>query len=437
MYLKSKNRVDFFLIISIIILFLHITRNISLMGYVSILFISYIFLFASLYLDSINKKNKMIKFNSLLDFLFLLTYLWIPFFSLFYLELNEFMVSFSRFLITFPLLFFLIIYDEYSVHLTEKVFKVLSFLLFLSSLSIFYQIIFGEISFFAEPSFRAGLVRYASLTGSLTSFGTLGALGLAILLFDKKNIIKNIFIRNFMIFILILGMLATLQKSALINIVLLLLIYIFLNTKKIFKSLFLIVLLFFILFLIYNFLPQNLQLYIDNSINYTISGSNFSLREDLIYRLAEQPFNVKEFHDINSLDYLFGIGFPALAGSLGVEGVPMSHNNYFDLIYSGGIFHFLFFIILLFRVPILILMKNKKTYFDKTYFALSILIIVNMGAGQGTLYQPINAIFNYYLLFSFDYIIKRREFYETNYNSSDTNKEQTRATKKSNQKLFK
>ena len=86
-------------------------------------------------------------------------------------------------------------------------------------------------------SYRGGLERYASLAGSLTALGTLGAYALVISFFlGDKLFNKRI---NFVISaLIIMGMLLTLQKAAILNIILVLNILFFwrLSIKKIAKN---------------------------------------------------------------------------------------------------------------------------------------------------------------------------------------------------------
>lgn len=83
--------------------------------------------------------------------------------------------------------------------------------------TIIYQNSFGAIDWFAEPSVRAGAIRYASLAGSLTVYGVVGVLALPVIYYMFGN---HPFFRGMLIAILLVALLMSLQKAAVINVVL-------------------------------------------------------------------------------------------------------------------------------------------------------------------------------------------------------------------------
>src|SRR5699024_5915513 len=83
--------------------------------------------------------------------------------------------------------------------------------------------------------------------------------------------------------------------------------------------------------------------YIDKTINYSLKMGEVGVREDLLTRLWMRPHRVIEYNNIGFFKLITGIGFKGLAGTMGMPQYPLAHNNYFDLLFSGGIFHLISF----------------------------------------------------------------------------------------------
>lgn len=81
--------------------------------------------------------------------------------------------------------------------------------------TLIYQNLFGAIDWFADPSERAGAVRYASLAGSLTAYGVAGGVALPIVYYMFGG---NIVWRPAMLAIIMVAMLMSLQKAAVMNV---------------------------------------------------------------------------------------------------------------------------------------------------------------------------------------------------------------------------
>lgn len=171
-------------IFTIIILFFQICRNINLGIYIFILLISYLFL----YFFSIKVKINKLNFT---ERIFLVSYIIIPINSIFYLKFNEYLIALGRYLVTFPFVIYCFLYLKPNKKLIYRIWEYFVYFNILVSFSVIYQIFFGEITFFAKPSFRSGVVRYASLAGSLTAFGTIGTFALAIILFSNNEIFSE------------------------------------------------------------------------------------------------------------------------------------------------------------------------------------------------------------------------------------------------------
>jgi len=406
MNLSSSNKKYVYLYLNIIVLLFHITRNISLFWYVLVLGGSYFLLYINFrheitdgFIGLFSKKNAY-------KLIFLITLFWIPIISIPHTFFTEYTVALPRFLVTLPYIIFMLIFDKYNMKQIVWVLRILTVYMTLSSLSMPYQMIFGPVSYFADSSIRDGLIRYASLAGSLTALGTFGSYALAILMFSKNYLYSNI-VKNIQILIITIGMLLSLQKAAVANLIILLVLYIVIklrkDNKKLLYLIVLIVLSIFIMFLL-NF-DSKLVIYIKSIIIYTFSESTLSLFDDLMIRVWSLPAIVINANGIGLVDIVFGIGFKALAGTLGLPYYPMAHNNYFDFLFSGGIVHLIAFLYFLLRTPYLyiskVIRKIKINEFDSLYFVFFSLVIINMMIGASSIYQPVSAVFIFYFISSY------------------------------------
>ena len=398
---------------SLILLF-QIVRNISNIGYVIILFSSYGWLYLTYFFQH---KNKSIKYKFVfkpIRLVFLMSIIWIPFISLLNMGNYEYAVALPRYLVTFPYILFCYFYDGYNIFLVKKFLNLFVSFIFISSLTIPTQILFGPISFFTEASIRGGLVRYTSLAGSLTILGTLGGIALAILLFSGRFLFgKNK--KKIIIILLILSMLMTLQKAAVVNISICYIFYFLFYGeigigRKIISMLTGIIAI-FVLFRLFS--ETEFILYITNLINYTFSSSSIGINNDFFIRIWYLPSRVVAYNNMTLVDFIFGIGFPALAGAMGNPQYPMAHNNYFELLFSGGILHLVSYLYLLLIAPcnaMKRIFKHKKlTNIDRIYSVSIVLILINMMIGAVTFYQPVTAVIVFFMIFSYDKI-KNIEF---------------------------
>lgn len=380
------------LLIVVVILSLQVFRNISTVIYVGILFLAYALLYSFFIYES--KKGGGIEIRRITGakIIFLVTYLILPLQTLDNLE--YFSIAFPRYLVTLPFIFFLFIFPYVDVSLLKRIMRIFIFVSVLSSLSIFIQIVTGPISFFADSSFREGLDRYSTLSGSLTAFGTTGSIAVCLLLFDKKDYYP--FVRKIFLVILILGLLCSLQKSAVINLLVALLFYLLFATKRIttkvkiprifYTIILLITIMFFVSTLYDKILGSKFLEYMFATVDYTLSNqSSVGVKADLLSRLTLRPFNVLNFHDISFNNIFLGIGLKALGGIMGLSFLPMAHNNYFDLLFSGGIFHLISFL----WMCVSSFFSYINSLYYKEFSGVVFIYLINMMIGAGSFYQPL------------------------------------------------
>lgn len=401
-FIPSKN-LERVLLFTCLILFFQITRNINLYIYIFILFTSYFLLysiFLTEYKGSIKENRILINIR---EFMFLVTLIYIPIISVFNLTGSEYFLAISRYLITLPIIIIFLIIKNFSQEFIIRFLKLFVIFMVFSSFSIIYQIQFGAIDFFAEKSMREGVTRYASLAGSLTAFGTLGNIAILILLFDNKKLF-GVMIKNLFLITIIAGLFLSLQKAAVINLLLCMICYFIFNINiSLLKKIIYLIFLAIITSISYKLIEGSIYAkYVKGIINFTKADNKYGAEGDLLNRFWDYPMKVLEFNDISLFQLISGIGFKGMGGIMGMPMYPQSHNNFFDLLYSGGIFHIIFFFSLILPLFITYLINyifyKKSNDFKILYLFILIIIIANMCIGAFSFYQPINGVLLFFIL---------------------------------------
>ncbi len=401
------------LYITTVVLLFQTLRNINTAVYVGVLFISYGWLYVSLIVETNNLFELPSSVYRLLKKFFLISILWIPIISLTRMNMDAYLNSIGRYAITFPYFLFCYLYRDYNKILIKKMVRLFTIFILISSASILLQIIIGPLPFVEEPYIRAGVMRYASLAGNLNALGTLCGMSFVFLLNSGNNFFNK---KEKIIFILIIliGSLAGMQKAAVVNVIISILLYIFfINDKKAYKKIVIIIVSMIIVTSGY-FIFRNSEIIsiVEKSIRYTLIGNDeMELISDLLWRLWELPSMVVKSNKMEMIDWIFGIGFPSLAGIMGNPQYRMAHNNYFDLIFSGGIIHFVIYLYFLLRIVFITFKNNivfkNKNYKEISYASFIIILLFNMLIGGATNYQPVNAVIIYFIIFSFNYLNDR------------------------------
>lgn len=376
-----------------VILLFHIARNVSLTLYLLVLGVCYLALFLHY-----RPRN-----FSVVKIWFVLSLLWIPLISLFYLTPEDFLGALPRFLITLPFVVFCSYYGNFNLRETLKFFRVFCIFVTFSSLSVVYQVAFGALPFLADPSVREGLVRFSSLAGSLTALGIIGGFAVVVLMFLGHRLFGSA-IATSLVVVNVIGMLATLQKAAVVNLALCLILYVCINRRSLLARLAPIWTLIIGGFGFYLLAGDSaLGRYISTTVYYTIAIED-RLVGDLAQRLWTLPMLVARFHDVGTLGWMTGIGMAALSGTVGLPHLPMTHNWFFDSVLSGGIIHLLLFLGLAIKVPLTVLSKKIKgrpiTDIDYAYVAIFVIFVANSLIGLTT-YHPVIAVLFFYWAFSY------------------------------------
>jgi hypothetical protein len=318
--------------------------------------------------------------------------------------INDFLKAFPR-MIIMPLT--LIVFLNLVTFKSQFV-KLIDLLIFFSviaALSLIYQVYNGPLDILVRSSTRLGLDRYASTFGSLTIFGSV--VGIITILVLRRNF--NLFLKFFIITLLLTAAFVTLAKAAILNILIASIISIFF--LKIKGKKFIIFMIIPVFTFVYFLFPE-LGIYITKSIEaleLTASKEDTYSNSSFVYQFLKRFFYSAEYlTNFSIVNIFFGFG---LIGGQGVFGLPYSfagtsHNQFMDLYLIGGVFLFLNVV---FIVICLMLELNKLKTKDpvaQTFFYCNIIAIINMFFFNGFIYQPVTS-FVFWL--SIVYVLRFRE----------------------------
>ena len=393
-----NNRNDIILFLALL-LNLHTVRNLT-SGYLLILFAT----FAYLFLTSFNQIRFKTNFFGLSIILFYLWSVYVIFLSPAYVSLRELAVGASRFALA-PSFLLILLANKPSDDHYEKMIRIYILITILASLSLIYQFFFGPITWFNDPSERGGLVRYASLQGSLTILGV--TVGSALAIIPQMKI--NILLRTFGILFLIIGSILTLQKAAIANMAIagiITLIFSKINFKitKTFIFSLIIIMIFSLIpessfikqysySLFYNAFPG----LADSNTDILIDSRPLTL-DSIIDRLN---YFVKPFFAEYGYLTIFvgGIGLLGAGSGMGIEG-HQAHNSLYDILLMGGGIY-----LILTMVLILLSLKNLYKINSKVskYLLIGLIIsTINMPFTTAGFFHP-NISFFFYLSIAYSY----------------------------------
>jgi hypothetical protein len=347
---------------------------------------------------------KAIDFFTIHIWLFYILVVYVGAISFVHGGINDFLKAFPR-MIIMPLT--LIVFLNLVTFKSQFV-KLIDLLIFFSviaALSLIYQVYNGPLDILVRSSTRLGLDRYASTFGSLTIFGSV--VGIITILVLRRNF--NLFLKFFIITLLLTAAFVTLAKAAILNILIASIISIFF--LKIKGKKFIIFMIVPVFTFVYFLFPE-VGIYITKSIEaleLTASKEDTYSNSSFVYQFLKRFFYSAEYlTNFSIVNIFFGFG---LIGGQGVFGLPYSfagtsHNQFMDLYLIGGVFLFLNVV---FIVICLMLELNKLKTKDpvaQTFFYCNIIAIINMFFFNGFIYQPVTS-FVFWL--SIVYVLKFRE----------------------------
>lgn len=286
----------------------------------------------------------------------------------------------------------------------KKILLVILLCFSFGALSMLYQFIFEPIAWFAQSSTRSILIRYSSILGSLTVFGTITGYFL-ILIFSPINLVRNYLMRILFLSILLIGVAISLQKTAFFTTVIALMILFLYNLRFNFMKIKLSHM-FLGVFLIFSapvliIINPEIQKYISTllMISTGIDLSSYSSSVIAINDVGSSTISWTEisrrlyifflfiYEAYGNYIWIFGIGLKGGAGVMGMEGIS-SHNGFLDLLVMGGPLYLLSFIYLFIKIQIYFYKSMGKDKLSGTFFLLNLLFFIVAIPAAGALFQP-------------------------------------------------
>lgn len=347
---------------------------------------------------------KAIDFFTLHIWIFYFLAIYVGAISFIYGGLNDFLKAFPR-MIIMPLTF--IVFLNLVTFKTQfiKLIDLLIFFSVIAALSLIYQVYNGPLDILVKSATRLGLGRYASTFGSLTIYGS--AVGIITILVLRRNF--NLFLKFFIITLLLTAAFVTLAKAAILNILITSIISIFFLKIKGKK---LIIFMIIPVFTFIYFLFPEVGIYITKSfeaLELAKSQEDTYSNSSFVYQFLKRFFYSAEYlTNFSIINIFFGFG---LIGGQGVFGLQYSfagtsHNQFMDLYLIGGVFLFLNVVFLVICLMLELNKLKSKDPVAETFFYCNIIAIINMFFFNGFIYQPVTS-FVFWL--SIVYVLKFRE----------------------------
>lgn len=392
-----KFRIDTFLLLTLTFLVLITSlRNISSLYYVFVAIIIIYFISKNI--------NKLFSFQkeNLLFFLFLLLSFFVFIWSFQFSTIDEIIIAAPR-LLLMPLMGFILICELKKEEDFINIIKLIVFCFTLGALSLIYQMVYGDLSWTAESRMRGYFIRYSSILGSLTVFGS--AVGyLFILIYKDNNFIENSLLKVIMLLLIVFALALSLTKSGVgLIIVAIILLLLFSETKKVFKIIFSLFSIIFLIYIISQF-SDTFNNYINALLKLSF-GNDYMIDKSVIVATDSPTLNFEQFFKrltywissgINLYGndvFFFGVGVQGGAGIMGLPGIS-SHNSYGDLLFMGGPLYLAVFI-LLYLTVIISNINNIHYGLNSTFLILNILYLLNFLFISGSVYQPAISILFY------------------------------------------
>tara|TARA_B100000401_G_C52788668_1_gene712214 strand:+ start:450 stop:1760 length:1311 start_codon:yes stop_codon:yes gene_type:complete len=297
----------------------------------------------------------------------------------------------------------------------EKIILFFIFAYCIGTLTMLLQQFVGNIFFFGNfgPPRFAGLNVYPSSLGNITVFGS--GVGMALIccfLNDKLNL----FLKGIAVSLLILGVFLTMQKSALINLIIAVLILcLTINIRSLLGLFLILISLITLLFLVYPGIITNILSLVSNTLGLDIRFGDRSLLHLGIYDSIFNRFIDRQLDWLRPpsgvVELLFGWGIPGGSQAMGYSftssvdmqmdhrinpmiSIGTTHNQYLDLYQMGGIFLplTLMGLIICANIQLFINWIQFNDRLSKIFFFLNVIFTINLFVANGVLFQPIASI---------------------------------------------
>ena len=388
--------------------------------------------------------QKEIVFNRSATFIFYLIFLiallWVSIWTLNFFNNESVQIKFNIFsfinacgrLFLMPILVLLLINFVNNKNDFDRMLILFIVVFCIGSLSMLLQQFIGGIGVFGTygPPRFTGLDPFPSSLGNITVYGSGVAIAIIICLLNDK---VNLILKSIILSILVLGVFLTMQKSALINLLIgLSFSILFLRLKALIFIATAILLIFLSIFV---FLPDillNVLSLFANTLGLKIEHGGTSVFHAGIYDSIFDRFIDRQVDWLkapnNIGEILFGFGLPGGTDAMGYSFhtsmwhsydlspqvvMGTTHNSYLDLYQMGGLFFPLIFITLVLSVIFELANRwlNTNDNISKIMMISNIVFLINCFVANGILFHPIIS-FPFWL--SVAYVLKPININQTN-----------------------
>lgn len=303
-------------------------------------------------------------------------------------------VGLGRLLFTLPI-FVVVMLAPRSEANTRTILVTASAITVVAALSIPYQFVTGPVLWFADSSGRAGLIRFASLFGSLTILGIVCGVGILVCAYSFRSAV----VFAFALLCIAMGSILSLSKASLVNVAYALIVMPFVRRTTRRQVLVFLVFLVIGLYAVTALFGTELLSFWSSFRLTDVSEStpidDVSLSASIVDRLTALPMLAVNFHGPSSL--LLGVGPIGGAGTFGfAEVVPTVHNGLIELLLLGGLPMFLWYLWVN-KVLVTASIAMMKSPGGGRAGLLSVFILanlfVNSAFSTNIMFQPIGALF--------------------------------------------
>ncbi len=283
-----------------------------------------------------------------------------------------------------------------------KILKIILFCYFFAALTLLFQIYLNEpISWFARQVGRGGMVRYASILGSVTIFPSI--VGYCFLIASSNLISNRLYLRLLFVTFITITTFFTISKAGVAILFLSMTIYLIFYYRSFIPSNFKIkkkmvsISLFILIFLI-SINIDFISTYYNTTLTHSLGTNNIlynsdtvildapTLSIDIITNRLFQWTSIM-IENYGPIVYFSGIGLQGAGGVFGFKYYGMAHNALGDLFFMGGFLYLSVFLFLYLTVQIF-LWKNIKEPLAKIFFTLNIVFFINLLYASGSIFQP-------------------------------------------------
>ena len=400
----------------LLVILLSAFRNISVIYYLIV-----VVCFGILFTSAFRNNSLPSGFIASVFYIFFFYSIWIICWSAIYMQSLDFLPGIPRLFLVLVFTLCVLLFARKEKHF-KTLLRIFLFCYVLAASSVIYQIIFGEISWFAPQFMRAKLDRYASILGSLTIYGSIVGYGL-LMVYSSLLVEKKLLLKVVLFFILLTGAFFSLSKSGIVMIVLSFAVYLLFDFKSIIqranlKSVFFLMSILIVITILL-FQVDVFKLYYHSIVHQTIGPDSILSKGSIIIQDCEvyvcnqfgnyniymdspevsfEQISKRLFYwtsqmlkEYGNMVYFTGVGLQGGAGTLGITNAGVhylsAHNALGDLFFIGGTPYLLIFLVLFCSTQI-VFIRNKNDLLCRLFFMLNLLFFANLLVASGSVFHP-------------------------------------------------